>query len=223
MDFQLLNFGGETILPVVLYGKNRPDSINEYHRKIMDFFGIVANYVEIPFPAVSHGAAVNWIISNTIDSIKPDYFWLMDHDSIPLKKDCINFMFDSIKYKNGIFSQATQSNHVKGPGGFYSHPYASQAFLAFSRELYEKLHRPSMDHWSEILTYKAEENGFSVTLMHPSSSVIKNSNLGHGQFGMGNIYGPNLSGHAMQQDNPDSEKWFVSLCQDVLDGKFENS
>lgn len=234
MQYNLLTINNETVLPITLFGGNRDSEILEYHKKVMvGKFLIPVNYINCPFPSVSHGYCVNHIIKETITSIKPDYYWFIDNDSIILRKEYINIMYDTVKYKNAIISQATQSNHKLGPDNFLSHAYASQAFVAFSRELYENLGRPCMDHWSEKshefggdtcerLTYAAKKAGYIVSLIYPSYSIDPNTKLDNGmRFGRGNYYGPNLTYHQMQNNYPNSTNEFIDVCKRVLDGKFE--
>ncbi len=230
----LININNETILPIVLYGDNRGNKMVQYHKRVMvDFLQIPMNYVKCNFPGFSHGNMVNQIIKDTIDTIKPDYFFFCDFDNIFLNKDVLNQMRDSVKYKNTIWGCATQSNHKKGPDGFISHPYCSQACLCFSTELYKNLGSPDMDHWSEQseeyggdtcerLTYLCKQNGYSINLLYPSSSIVSNCSLDNGiRFGRGNYYGPKLVYHQMQNNQPESENEFIKVCEDVLNGKYE--
>lgn len=229
-NWRFIEINGEKILPICIYGNNRPSKVLEYQQKVMvEYFGLGINYVLCPFPAYSHGFYMDQILKATVDDIKPDYYWFIDVDALILKRKCIEIMYDFVKNKQTIAGQLSQSNHKYGPNGSLQNAYVSQAFLFFPTELYNKLGRPSMDHWderadtAENLTYEAKLRGYIIAGIYPSSSVIKNSNLDNGcVFGMGNIYGENLCCHAMQQDNPDSEKWFIDICERVLDGEFEN-
>lgn len=230
----LITINNETILPIVLYGKNRSTGVLEYHKKVMvEKFGFPMNYIEAPFPMVSHGTCANQMVLSTIDTIKPTYYWLCDFDSIFLKKYTFNIMYDTVKFKNAIWGQATQSNHKKGPNQMIPHAYASQGCLCFPTELYDKLGRPNLDHYSEqteefggdtceLLTYAAKENGYIVSLVYPSHSIVSNSELDNGCiFGRGNTYGIDLMYHQMQNDSPLSAGEFIAKCQEVLDRKYE--
>jgi len=227
-EINLLQINNETICPITLFGRNRSSLVTDYHKRVMsEKFSIPINYIECNFPSVSHGQMMNYVISQTIDSIQPDYYWFLDNDSCILKKRCIDIMYDFVKNKQTIAGQFWQSNHLVGPNGQIPHPYISQAFLWFPTTLFYKLGRHDLDHWvpgcdtAENLTYKAKFGGYAVAGFYPSSSVIKNCDLDNGQkFGMGNIYGENLMCHASQQDNPESEKWFIETCQKVLKNLF---
>lgn len=222
--------GFEKFAIFVFHGENRPSEVLNWQRKVMeDYFGLNINYIGCPFPGVSHGACMNEIIRQTIDlPDAPDYYLFVDNDAIFLKHECLDFIYDMVKWKNGIWGCAWESSHKKGPNGTTSHPYASQATLCFSREIYNKLGRPDCDHFSprsdtaEEITYNAELKGYNVSLMYPSHSVEATNDLGNGcRYGMGNTYGENMFYHVSRQDNPKSAGLFIQKCQDVLDGKFK--
>jgi len=53
MNLRLFEINNETILPIVLFGKNRDQEITLHHKKVMvDYFNIPFNYIECPFPGV---------------------------------------------------------------------------------------------------------------------------------------------------------------------------
>lgn len=232
---KLITINGETILPIVLYGSQNEPEYKEYHSKVMESkFGLEMNYVECPFPNVSHGQMMNEAIRQTIDSsVKPDYYLWIDSDAIFMRRECLDLIYSFVSNKITLFGHAWQSNHKKGPNGMIPHPYASQATLCFSRELYNKLNRPDCDHWSdgtdefggdtaERITYEAEKRGYIISLIYPSHSVKYTTDLGNGcKFGQGNTYGDNLMYHVSRRDLPDSKELFVKKCQEVLDGKYE--
>lgn len=220
----LIHKNNETILAICLFGLNRNLDILEWHKRVMfDKFGLVINYIECPFPAVSHGYCMNKILEQTVDTLKPDYYFFIDFDCIFLKEGVLDLMYDMAKNKLTLVSQATQSNHKKGPNGTVHHPYASQASILFARELYNKLGKPDCDHWiersdtAEELTYKAKEMGYIIALMYPSHSIEYTCELDNGcKFGMGNTYGPDLMFHAMRQDKPESSEYFIQKCKEIL-------
>lgn len=228
MNLRLFEINNETILPIVLFGKNRDQEITLHHKKVMvDYFNIPFNYIECPFPGVSHGFCMNQVINHTIDSIKPDYYWFCDNDAIILKKECVGIMYDLIKNKITVAGQIWQSNHKKGPNGMIPHPYISQAFILFSRSLFNNLGRPDCDHWiersdtAEEITYVAKQKGYIIAGCYPSHSVDANTDLDNGcKYGLSNTYGPDLMYHASQQNNPKSKMYFIEKCQEVLNGKF---
>ncbi len=135
--------------------------------------------------------------------------------------------------KKTVFGHAWESSHKKGPNGNLQHPYASQATICFSKELYKNLGSPSCDHWSEqseefggdtaeLITYRAKKLGYVVSLVYPSHSTDPTNDLDNGcRYGMGNTYGIDLFYHASQQNRPESKELFINKCREVLDGKYE--
>lgn len=229
MQIKHLNINGETVLPIVLYGENRSNSVLQYHQKVMEgYFGLPINYIKCPFPSFSHGFCMNQIINSTIDSVKPDYYWFLDNDAIILKDECISIMYNMVKNKMTVAGQIWQSNHKKGPNGMIPHPYISQAFIWFSRELFNKLGRPDCDHFiprsdtAEEITYKAKEMGYCIAGFYPSHCEEANTDLDNGcRYGLGNTYGPDLMYHCSQAPHPKHESLFIAKCEEVLSGKYK--
>lgn len=222
---KFLEINDEKILIVTLYGVNRSNRVLEYHKKVMvDHFGLPVNYIQCPFPGVSHGYCMNQVLKQTLDSeFRPDYYWFLDNDAIILKKECVDIFYNLIKNKVTIAGQIWQSNHKLGPNGMIPHPYISQACLLFSSDLYDKLGRPDCDHFNprsdtaEEITYFAKEKGYCIAGFYPSFSVELNTDLDNGcRYGLGNIYGPNLSYHCSQANNPKHEGIFIETCEKVL-------
>jgi hypothetical protein len=228
MNLQLLNINGETILIICLYGKNRSENVTAWSKKIMvDHWNLPVNYLECPFPGVSHGQMMNYVISQTIDSIKPDYYLWIDNDALFLREDAMDFIYSMIKNKITVFGHAWMSNHKFTDRGVVN-AYASQATLAYSTKLFNQLGRPDCDHFiprsdtSEEITYKAKELGFCVSLLYPNYVVDPNTPLDSSCFlGFGNFYGQNMMFHCSQCPNPKHEELFIETCKRVLAGEFE--
>lgn len=231
----LLSINGETIAIVTLYGSNRHPEVTEWHRRVMkEHFGLPVNYVECPFPSVSHGWCMNEVLRRTVDSPgAPDYYWWLDNDCIPLRREAVGLAYEQVRNKFTVWGHAWQSNHLLGPNGTIPHPYASQACLLFSRHVYNALGRPSMDHGqphcdtAEALTYAAKRAGYGVSLLYPSFSVVKDTALDNGMgYGMGNTYGPlsrPLWCHVSSVPNPRHVEVFAETCKLVMDDAFEGS
>lgn len=225
----------ETMLIVTLYGGNRHPEVVQWHRRVMvEHFGWPVNYVQAPFPAVSHGACMNQILAQTADLPNPpDHYLWLDNDCVALRREAIALAYAAIKDRLSIWGQAWQSNHKAGPNGTVPHAYASQACLAFSRDVYNACGRPDMDHWvprsdtSEELTYIAKAKGYNVALLYPSYSVLADTPLDNGcRYGMGNTYGPlsrPLWHHTSQAPNPRHVEVFVETCKLVMADAFEGN
>lgn len=228
MNLKYQEKNGEKIAIIVLYGENRSGKVLDWQRKVMvDYFGLTVNYIVCPFPGVSHGFCMNSLLQQTVDlPDAPDYYLFIDNDAIFLKKECLDFIYDMVRWRNGIWGCAWNSSHKIGPNGTNQHPYASQATLCFSREIYNKLGRPTMD-WtdrsdtSEELTYLTELKGYNLSLMYPSHCVDATTDLSNGcRYGMGNTYS-NMFYHVSRADLPESKDLFIEKCNEVLNGKFK--
>ena len=101
--------------------------------------------------------------------------------------------------------------------GTVQHVYVSPCFLAISRNLYEKLGRPSFNHnqrgdCAEEITWRAKEQGYNVGLVYPSSVVDRCYPLDNGlSFGWGTVYG-DLAYHGYCQGREGSEQMFIDKC-----------
>ena len=216
---------GETVAHVTLFGANRDPRVREWHEKVMvDHWGIPVTYIQCPFPGASHGQCMNEVLRNTIHSAEPPtYYWWWDNDAILLRHEGLDAALDAVRNKRTIWGQAWNSSHkFKARGG--THPYASQACLCFSREVYMALGYPDCDHHNprsdtaEELTYAAEEQGYTVALQWPSKSDGPYTvELGQTScYGRSITYGPNLTYHETRADLPGHVERFVAKCKNVL-------
>lgn len=222
----------ETILIVTFHGGNRSPEILDWHRRVTAHLGVAVNYIQCPFPAVSHGACMNQLIAQTIDwPVPPDYYLFLDNDCVPLRREALSLAYQQVHDHLTVWGHAWQSNHKHGPNGSIPHAYASQACLLFPRDLYLALGRPDMDHWvprsdtAEELTYGAKTAGYNVSLLYPSHSVLKDTPLDNGMgYGLGNTYGPlarPLWHHTSNAANARQVEVFVETCKLVLTDAFE--
>ncbi len=223
----------ETVLIVTLHGGNRAPEIVAWHRRVMvEHFGWAVNYIQCPFPHVSHGACMNQIIAQTVDlPTAPDYYFFLDNDCVALRAEALGLAYQQARDHMTVWGHAWMSNHKVGPNGMIPHAYASQACLLFARDIYLALGRPDMDHWvprsdtAEELTYAAKAAGYGVSLLYPSYSVLKDTPLDNGMgYGLGNTYGPlsrPLWHHTSNAANARQSEVFVETCKLVLAGAFE--
>lgn len=219
---------------VTLFGSNRHPEVTQWHKSVMEeYFGLLVNYIEAPFPVVSHGACMNEILRRTLDEPDaPTYYLWLDNDCIPLRHEAIGLAYEQVRNKLAIWGHAWQSNHLTGPNGTIPHPYASQACLMFARETYNALGRPSMDHGqpycdtAESLTYAAKKAGYGVSLLYPSHSAVRDTPLDNGMsYGMGNTYGPMdrpLWHHTSSAPNPRHVEVFIETAKMVVAGAFDS-
>lgn len=232
MTLQTFQRGGETIACITLYGDNRHPEVTQWHQRVMvEHFQIPVNYIKCPFPGVSHGACMNEVLRQTVDHPDaPTFYWFLDNDALPLTASAIDIMYDKVKDRLTLWGQAWNSSHKVGPNGSVQHPYASQAYVCFARDLYVALGRPDCDHHNprsdtaEELTYAVEEQGFTLSLMYPSWSATKTTPLSQSSsYGRGNIYGPGLTYHESRADLEGHVEAFTTVAQRIIGGLFESA
>lgn len=236
MILKTFTINGESVAPITLFGRNRHPEVLEWHQKVMlGHYQLPVNYLECPFPSVSHGQMMNIVLQRSLDAENvPDYYWWLDMDCIPLRQEAVTRAYQQTSDKLTVWGHAWGSMHKVGINGTVFHPYASQACLMFSRELYNALGNPDMDHHhsrsdtAEELTYAAKYAGYNVSLLYPSHSVVADTpldNLGP-RYGMGITYGPlsrPLWFHASSAPNPRHTEVFTETCKLVLANAFEGS
>ncbi len=232
MNLQTISLpNGETVALITLFGANRSLEVMKWHRRVMvDKWHLPVNYIECPFPAVSHGAMMNEVLARTIDTPNaPTYYGWIDNDCIFLRGDVLSHVVNMIANKQTVWGSGWKSAHkVKPRGG--DHVYCSQACLFFSREMYLALGKPDCDHHnprsdtSEEICYAAESKGFTVAVQYPSYSDTHTTELGQvSSYGRGNIYGP-APGWVFHESRADQEGHsdrFVTMAKSVIAGEFE--
>lgn len=221
MNIELIEKSGETIFPFLVYGNNRSSKILEYHKKVYSHFGMPMNYFEFGFPNISHGAALNFIINQTIDDMCPDYYLITEIDSIFLREDALDDLFDKVKDHRTISGGLHNSNHLTKADGTTNRPYISPSMHLISRELYDKLGRPTYDHGgdcdcAEAVTAAAQAKGYCIAGIWPREVIRPDYNLGNGlKFGFGTTYGDYYY-HQMNAGDSDHESSFIAKCEEVL-------
>lgn len=229
-NLQMVSINGETILPITLYGTNRSQEVTNWHKKVMvDYLGIPINYIEAPFHlGASHGQVMNEIVRRlTVGAAEPTYYLWLDNDALFLRHGVLEMIYNIVYNKITLFGHGWNAQHKNKPRGG-NHPYASQATLCYASSLYDACGRPNLDHHNprsdtaEELTFEVEERGFILSLIYPSAFVRGGSPLSQtAEYGMGNIYGPNLMYHCSRADLPDHESMFIDMCKRVVAGEFE--
>lgn len=230
-----IEIGGERILPIVPFGGNRFPEYLEWNRKIFKHFDIPMNYVECPFPGISHGGALDIIVDRFKDGV--DYWLFMETDSIPLRRDFIGELYQKVSDHKTVLGGAWQSNHKNSHNNSdKNHPYAGPHLLFLSKELYNNLGKPSFDHLNprsdtaEEITYKAEELGYSVNLLWPREVIGLSPEeckqldvpLEHAKSKCGSFYsGPrttygDIYYHSSAQNSPRSLELFIEKCKKAM-------
>lgn len=229
MEIKLIEINNEKICLMIPTGANRNQEVLLWNAKVFEYFKIPVNYIQFQFPYISHGQALNAFIVSTLNVV--DYYIFMEMDSIPLRKDIINIIYDKIKDKRTIFGTAQTANHKDK-----NHIYAAPNFLCFSKELFLSLDCPTLDDnlvhsdTAQNLTRIAEQKGYNICLIYPTKhfNTTKEEqeisgnpeywNLGNNdklQFGLGTTYG-DLIYHSFMGSLPRSQELFIKQCELIL-------
>ncbi len=217
-DLQALEHAGERVVIASFYGANRGARLADAQRRVFERFGWPINQVEVEFPRCTHGFAVDRFLTELGGDY--DYFMLFDIDAVPLRSDFVNVAIDKIRDQRTVFGPAQQSNHIV-VNDSVNHLYAGPSAFAISRKMYEALGRPTFDgtarsDCAEEITWRAEEQGYTVCLIFPAHVHERRWQLGNGHaFGIGTTYG-DLVFHAFLPGNPTNERLFIEQCERLL-------
>ncbi len=203
---------GSSVHIVSFYQQNIARVLVDYQKKVFDKFEVPLNQVLTEIH--DHGAAIDDYMS-----AKPGWQFLIlfDIDCIPLHASFLAQIFNYIAQGDTLFGVAQQAQHYP-----HRHVYAGPACMGLSRQLYESLGCPSFTATSrgdvgEELTYLAEENGYQVKLLWPTSVYEPKWPLGSDRvFGIGTTY-DNVVFHSFQaRNNLKSVMLFIRTCRRVL-------
>ena len=208
----------------------RHQKVMEYQQKVFEKLNIPMNYVHNNFNYYDFGQALDAFANSTKDSV--DYWVHFDIDAIPLHAEVTNEIYEKIKDKKTIWGCASQSNHIF-VNGTKQHAYCNTSTFALATDFYKKLGQPSFRDTSrgdmgEELTWRAQELGYTVSLVYPSTfdgmtkeeseqyKVAPYSDLDNGfKFGMGTTYS-DMVYHATMQIVPRSTDLFIKKCEEVI-------
>jgi uncharacterized protein (TIGR02466 family) len=121
----------------------------------------------LPNRLISHYQSLDYGVEHLLD--RYSYFLILDVDCIPLSQNSIEYIFEKIK-NNILIGTAQRSMHIDNN----KHIYVGSPCIGFSKELFEKIGRPSFAPTSrgdtaEELTYLCESNGIEIETFMPSS------------------------------------------------------
>jgi len=239
-NIEIVEHNGERLFEFSICADHRDQEIPIWQKKVFEKFNRKINQLWFPFGqlGLSHGQVIDWIVGNTKD-MNIDYYMMWENDSIPLRRDYFDIVYDKIKDKETIMGSAQQSNHKIKYDGTLNHPYCATPF-SISTKLYNKLGRPSFDHHVprsdtyEEIAFKAEELGYNICIVWPRETVglteeqmkilgpgaTHKSPIGQGRFGgFGSTFGNNLWYHQYFPPVKEHAEVFIRKCQEVLEKK----
>lgn len=234
MDIKLTEINDEKIFQFAICVNRQNMEMLDYQKRVFAKFGHHINQITGNYPPCSHGAVLEAVLAQ-IDHSQIDYYVMWENDSIPLRSDYLEIIYDKIKDKSTVMGSAQQSNHKKKWDGTYNHPYCATP-LCISKKLYEKLGKPTLDHHVprsdtyEEVSFKAEELGYNICIVWPRHTVglsesemkelscpTNKSLIGQDRYGgYGTTSGDNLWYHQYFSPVGSHAKMFIDKCKEVL-------
>jgi hypothetical protein len=190
------------------YSNITKDMIN-YQKKVFDLFGMSLTQ---ELTQLQHSI----YLDSKIKSIKDfDIIIFFDIDCIPLKPGLYEYIVDVISDNNSIIGIEQQANHIQ-PLFIYAGP----ACLAFTKEVYEKLNKPTLAHGNGAdgaghLTLAARKNNVNVKLFNIVCSNDKQWACGNKFFGLGTTYDDWIY-HQFGSSSIISNFQFINKCKEIL-------
>jgi len=148
--------------------------------------------------------------------LRHDAYLILDVDCIPLAPWVMPWLLENA-LAGVVVGAAQRANHLDNGGHLYAGPCA----LAFSRETFERVGRPSFGDTGrgdvgEELTYACEEAGIPVSLLWPTDVTTPRWTLRPGvPFGLGTTYAGALF-HAFEISKRHTVGMFLEKCRHVL-------
>lgn len=147
-----------------------------------------------------------------------DVMILFDADCVPLTKSIVDGCILLCQKHDRIIAASQKASHIPN-----SKIYASPCFMVLTKEVYEKLGRPSFKATNrgdvaEELSYSAIEKGVYLDLLYPTHVETSLWDLTpEMKFGYGTTYGDYIY-HAFESNaNHGSTGKFIEKCLEVLE------
>lgn len=198
-----------------LYWDNLDPRMAECQKLAINSLGYPINQHRID--QLPHGEWMDWVVRQFQDI---ELFVFLDVDAVPLSRQALVEVISSAELGN-IAGCAQAANHIPERR---NQIYAGPFFLAFSRETWERLGRPSLSHGADrdvaqSLTIRAQECGIEVELWLPTSVEIPKWPLGKTglDFGIGTTYG-GLVYHLFESRSGEYLDRFSDVCRRVVEG-----
>jgi hypothetical protein len=197
------------------YWNNIDQTVLASQKAVFDALGI--DLVQVNTEGEHHGAWMTRMAQEAGD----DIVIFCDIDAFPLKLSAYERAI-SVAQAGGIFGMAQVAYHLD-PDMIYAAP----SFLAFSKDTYAKLGKPSLGHSetvdpAQLLTVRALELGVDVELLYPGAVVKPKWPLAQrGIYGIGTFYGDNEVFHLFESRFSQHIQILNAVSEDVVAGKLD--
>lgn len=219
---------------VSFFGKNIPKKIILLQKKVFELYDIDIEQISFrdDMDNDRHAIAIEdyLIHNNDWDSIT-----IFDVDCIPIRKNCISVVMETIKDDKTIYGNAQASNLFdinlhKTP------PFVAPSFMSFTKKLWENsicksfkfTHYKNPDGYetevdvAEMFTRENEKQGNKIVLAYPTKTLTDytweyDGSFGYKKFNYGN--GTEYESgtfHNFQIRIPDKQKIFIDYCNKLL-------
>lgn len=189
-------------------GNLNPDLL-KHQKMVFNEFGIPLEQIETK---LSHPEAIDHFLNNE----EWDIVVLFDADCIPLNNTIVDYAVKA-SLEGRVFGASQKASHIPN-----SQIYASPCFMAFSKETFELLGKPSFKATSrgdvaEEITYACRDKDVTFQLIYPSHVDKPMWELVNGvKFGYGTTYA-NVVYHAFESNaNHGSTHRFIEKCKETL-------
>jgi hypothetical protein len=170
---------------------------------------------QVNIDGMNHG---HWM-TDVAHHNEKDLIVFCDIDAFPITRKAYESAI--ISAKNGkLFGLAQTANHIR-PSDIYAGPM----FMAFSKEMYERIESPTLAHDdhhdpAQSMTDRALAYGIDVDICYPTSVILPQWPLANkGVFGIGTFYGDLEFFHLFQSRFPKNIDLFVAVAEDVSRGR----
>lgn len=195
---------------ISFHNGNIPEEVIRAQKKVFDKFELNLEQIKT---TLQHPDAIDYFLSTE----QWDCAVIFDIDCIPLIPGYVESEVDFVLRNKYLSGAAQHASHIPG-----SIDYVSPAFCVLSREVFNKLGKPSFaatargDVGAE-LTYMAKDNNV-FTYMLPVTHVVKEMwPLSNGKmFGIGTTYGDVIYHAFESRMNAEARNLFVEKCEQVL-------
>ena len=197
------------------YWDNIDPSVLASQSAVFEKLGI--HHLQVNTQGEHHG---DWMTRMALEA-KDDVVVFCDIDAFPMTREIYDRAI-SVARSGGIFGMAQVANHL-APEKIYAAP----SFLAFSKDTYERLGRPSLEHTdtldpAQLLTDKAHDAGVDVQLLYPGNFIIPKWPLSdYGVYGVGTFYGDKEVFHLFESRFSIHIQIFNAVSEDFVAGKLD--
>ena len=198
----------ESELRIFCIDNGADDRVIEAQRKVFDKFKIQLHHMPI---------SDRYQVDDLIRTCSSKYVILIEPDVIPLRDNVIRIVLSNIKHNDCVMG-ISQQNNLKSDTRVYVGP----GFIAFSKELYNTINKPSLCETSEsgygaLVSRAASSHGIALALIYPTDVRYPRWGSNKLRFGIGTTYG-NMIYKTHEIWKPRYIQMFLDKCDDTLRG-----